>query len=96
MFTPILALIITVILVQVARRFDAVHPGHADVEQYDVRILASRDFEGLQPVACLADHLVNARIIEQLPQAIARRRFVVDNQDPHCSDSSSGNFRRTE
>ncbi len=65
------------------RRLDAIEPGHANVQQYDVRGGFGREPDSLLAVAGLGDHLVLVEIVQELPQPVARGLFVVNDQDLH-------------
>ena len=71
--------------VQVMGRLDAVHPRHADVQEGDVRLRLGRKPDRLLAVGRLGDHLVLVEVLEQLPQPVARRLFIVDDQYLHRS-----------
>ena len=64
-------------------RLDAVDPGHADVEQGDVRLRLGGKPHRFFAVSGLGDHLVLVEALDQLPQAVARGLFVVDDQYLH-------------
>ena len=76
-------------------RLDAFHPGHANIEQHDVRLRARRDLECFVPVPGLADNLVIGLIVENLPQALACGLLVVDDEDFHGAPSSTGKRNAT-
>ena len=63
---------------QLAQDLHAVHARHLDVEQHDVRPFAADDVERFL-AAGGADELV-VLVLEDHPQRIADRRFVVDDQ----------------
>ena len=67
------------IVAQPLEHLDAVHAGHLDVEQHQVRRLALGQREPLL-AGRRAEELV-AFVLERHPQRVADRRFVVDDQD---------------
>jgi hypothetical protein len=78
---------------EVARDLQAVHAGHADVEQDEVRLLVADHGQRLGAVAGLARNLVAREFREQAAQAFARERLVVDDDHPHPEPSAPS--RRT-
>jgi hypothetical protein len=78
------------------RCFDAVDSGHANIKQYDIGPQFLRHQQCLLAVPGLADNRVLAAIADHLPETIARRRFIVDDQNIHASCSSRGNRKRTQ
>ncbi len=62
------------------RRLDAVHPGHANVEQYHVGRHRGRLAECLDAAASLTDDLGVTNLREEASQPFTRRRLVVDDQ----------------
>jgi hypothetical protein len=70
------------------RRLNSVYARHADIKEYDVRPDACGDVQRFLAVGRFADNFVLAGIFEQLPQSIARRRLIVNDQNFHVVDSS--------
>ena len=66
---------------QALRGLDAVHVGHVDVHQDDVRRQLGGELEGLRPGRGRADHFDVALEPEQLRQVIAGLRDVVHDED---------------
>jgi hypothetical protein len=69
----------------VARGLHPVHLRHADVQQHDVDLLALEHRERLAPGACLVDdgeREALATLVQQVAQARAGGRLVVDDEDP--------------
>ena len=71
-------------------RLDAVHAGHADVEQDDVGLMFADLCQRLVAVRREPGKLVAVDVIQQLPESLARRLLVVDDEDLHASPSSTG------
>ncbi len=68
---------------EVARRLDAIHARHADVEQNEVRLEGPRDRDRLTTVGGLAAGLRRHAPGEQAAEPLACERFVVDDQHFH-------------
>ena len=69
---------------EVARRLEAAHAGHLDIEQNDLRLGGRDELNRLEAVARLAHDLgphIRGDVTEQLLQALARRRLVVDDEN---------------
>jgi hypothetical protein len=66
--------------VQLPRGFDAIHAGHAHVEQNDVGSQLNGELERVASVARFARNFHVGNFAEQAPQALPRRRLVVDDQ----------------
>src|SRR5204863_6924955 len=69
---------------EMTRELEAVHSGHADVEQQHLRVARGQSLERLEAVARLAGDLVRQvgrDVLQELAQALARRRFVVSYED---------------
>ena len=77
-----------------ARRLDAIHARHADVEQYDIRLQALCHAERLEPVDRLADQLMLSQFADHAGEPVTRRFLVVDYQDLHTA-SALGIVNRT-
>jgi hypothetical protein len=65
----------------VPRRLDAVHAGHADVEQYHVRNQPRAGGERLRAIAGFPHHRHVLHRGEHAGESLARRQLVVDDQD---------------
>lgn len=70
-------------LAQQARGFQAVDPGHGDVQQHQVRLLLLAQLQDLLAVLGLAHHLHVQMLAQQQAQALARQWLVIGDQDPH-------------
>jgi hypothetical protein len=69
----------------VAGKLDAAHARHLHIEQDDVGLVLGHGVERIARAAGLADDVVRAvlgNIGQQRPQAVARKRFVVNDQYP--------------
>ena len=62
------------------QRLDAVHHGHREVEQDDVRALLAHDLDALAAVACLADD-VEAALGQRQAEEVPKVAGVVDDHD---------------
>jgi hypothetical protein len=71
-------------LAQARERGQAVELGHREVEQHEVGLEAARGVDRLEAVAGLPDH-VEAALLEQLRQRVARQRVIVDYEDSRHS-----------
>jgi hypothetical protein len=66
---------------QRARRLDAVHRGHVDVEEDDVRLEALRERDGLAAVGGLADdHELRPDVLEAADDLLAHQALVVGDE----------------
>src|SRR5207253_1316677 len=73
---------------EVARYLEPAHAGHLDIEQEHLRAARRNALDRLEAVTCFADHLgrqLARDVLEQLLQPLARRRFVVGDEDAHCA-----------
>ena len=77
------------------RGLDPIDSGHANIEQHDLRTEASRLCESFLAVCGLAYNLMGAEILDQLPQPVACRLLVINDQDSHVPVSSYGKRRLT-
>ncbi len=73
------------------RGLDAVQPRHTNVQHDHVRLEFRRQLQRTLAVRGLADYRMRATFLEQLSQAVARGRFIVDDQYVHGALSSHGN-----
>jgi hypothetical protein len=64
----------------VAGHLQAIESGHADIQQHDVGVQLIGHLQGLLAVTGLADHAEARDFRQQLAQAAARRRLVIDDQ----------------
>ena len=65
------------VLDQPVRHFEAVEPGHLDVEKHHFGREALDDADRFQAVARLRDHLHAAHLLEHVAQLFARQLLVV-------------------
>ena len=81
--------------IQMVCGLNAVQPWHADVQQDGVRLEFGCEGHGVQTIARLADDVKAVFVFEQLPQTVAGRLFIVNDEDSHASPRSSGKRRPT-
>ncbi len=74
---------------QVSGGLQAVHAGHANVHQHDVRHVLLGEADRLHAVGGLPGEIVAVQTLDEPSQAIARQLFVVDDQDLHGCPCSS-------
>ena len=75
---------------QLARRFDAAHAGHADVEKGDLRLVARGQFHRFDAVRRHRNHIDLGPDFEQAcVELLAHRCFVVGDQGSHPHHASS-------
>ena len=74
-----------------AGRLDALHPRHADIQEYDVGFELGGKSQRFLAVAGLADDIVAGFVFENLAEPIPCRLFVVDDEHFHEVSSSIGN-----
>ncbi len=74
-----------------AGRLDAVHDGHADVEEHDVGPQFGDQGDGLCTVDRFAHHLDHLILLENLPRAATHKAVVVGDEDCRrcCHEASS-------
>lgn len=82
-------------LADVRKRREAVHAGHGEVEEDDVRLERARLGDGLVTVLCLSDD-VEALLREQAREGVPRQRVVVDDEDPLGHAALIGTCRRAD
>jgi DNA-binding NarL/FixJ family response regulator len=68
---------------QAACRLESIHPGHADVDQKEIRTHGVREREPLLSGCSLAQLLEAVRRLDNLPSDLAEYRVVVHDQDSH-------------
>ncbi len=83
------------LLQDLPRGLEPVHPGHPDVHQHDVGDELHGAAEGGLAVVGLAHHLDVRLGVEQRPKARPDQRLVVGEQDPDHAAPSSGSVART-
>ena len=71
-----------VVVAQLAGRLQAVHLGHPDVDQRDVRVLGPDQLQELLAVGGLADDLDAVGHVEVAPKPLPHQRVVVRDRDP--------------
>jgi hypothetical protein len=70
-------------LAQLANRRRAAQPGHAHVEQRQVRIRRARGSDRFLPVRRLSDHAHVGLVGEHAGEPFAHHRVVIGDQDAH-------------
>ncbi len=69
--------------IQVVGGLNPIEARHANVQQDNIGLLSRRDFKGIFAITRFANDFVFAEVIHELAQTIARRLFIVDDQNPH-------------
>src|SRR5450432_4092976 len=77
--------------VQMAGGLEAIHPGHAYIDEHDIRGKVVREVQRLVAVGRFAHDLDRAELDQEAAQALARRRFVIDDQ--HLQTHGSRRWR---
>ena len=77
-----------VVLVDAAGRFDAVHPGHAQVHQHDVGGVLLDQSKGFLSVTCGADDIDVRQTLADGHKAVADERLVIDDDELHVRTSA--------
>ncbi len=86
----------TIERVEVMCRLDSAESRHPNVEKYDVGFRIANERDRLFAVAGFAGKLIVVEVVNYLPQPIARRTLVIDDQDFHALGPSAGNRNDTE
>ena len=63
-------------------RLEAIHPGHPDIHEYDVRARPGHLANRRDPVLGLADHLKVGLSLDEHADTGAHQRLVIGDQDP--------------
>ncbi len=66
---------------EAARDLVAVHVGHPDVEQDEIRSVVVDEASGLGAARCRSDHFDVRLTVQHEAQALPRDRLVIDDQD---------------
>jgi hypothetical protein len=67
---------------ELPRGLEAVHLGHADVDQRDVGILGGHQVQELATVGRLTHHFDPVGHVEVTPESLAYQRMVIGDRDP--------------
>jgi hypothetical protein len=81
-----------------AGQFDAIHTRHADVGKHDIDRMVAQELQRRDAVAGLADDLageLDGDVGEQLAQAVAGQRLVIDDEDLQRFGVRHGRTMRT-
>ena len=73
---------------ELARRLQAGHAGHRDVEDHEVHVVRERPLDRLRPVVDLGDDAEVGLAVEQLAQPVAHDRMIVGEE--HAGDQRRG------